>query len=124
MKPTNKPEIECCGTRYLTVSITHIGKVAFIGLVSTPLNEDELRHFIHHRIGNKDYEVAITEISKSDFADVSSDFADISSRIKVIGLSTFERHLMPMVPEYVIDESKVVVTNRGVKIQKIDEGEE
>lgn len=113
MKRDNK-YIDCNGTRYHLVVISDSTTILLIANVSTPLTDNELESFISSRIGYKNHNILINEVSKEKSE---------ASNIKIAGLATFEAMLMPLVPEVVLDEKtiKYTLTNKGMKAEEVTE---
>lgn len=105
---------DICGTRYHRVSIIDKDECLFVGIISTPLNKKELQQFITNRVGYATCTVFSSEISAPE--------TDDKYAPNIMGLSTFEKVLVPFVPEKVISEEtiKVTVTNKGISIKNIN----
>lgn len=111
---------DICGTRYHRVSIINKDECLFVGTISTPLSKKELQQFIVNRVGYSTCTVFTSEISEMEAKE--DKYAP-----SIMGLSTFEKVLMPFVPEQVISEEtiKVTKTNKGIKLEKMsDKGDE
>lgn len=105
---------DICGTRYHRVSIIDKDECLFVGIISTPLSKKELQQFIVNRVGYSTCTIFTSEISQDEANDKYAP--------SVMGLSTFEKVLVPFVPEKVISEEtiKVTVTNKGISIKNIN----
>ena len=111
--------IDICGTRYHRVSIINKDECLFVGIISTPLDKKELQRFIENRVGYSTCTVFASEISPVE--------TDDKYAPGIMGLSTFEKVLVPFVPEKVISEEtiKVTKTNKGITLEKVsDKGDE
>ena len=106
---------DICGTRYHRVSIINKDECLFIGIVSTPLSKRELQQFIENRVGYSTCTVFSSEISEMEIKE--DKYAP-----SIMGLSTFEKVLMPFVPERIISEEtiKVTKTNKGITLEKLE----
>ena len=102
---------EICGTRYHRFSIIDKGECLVIGIVSTPLDKDELGRFVNWRVGTSSCMFYSSEISLDEVKQLD---------IKVMGLSTFEACLRQFVPEVVLEEQTFTIkkTNKGVVIEE------
>lgn len=112
--------IDICGTRYHRVSIINKDECLFVGIISTPLNKKELQRFIENRVGYSTCTVFASEISEMEAKE--DKYAP-----SIMRLSTFEKVLVPFVPEKVISEEtiKVTKTNKGITLEKVsDKGDE
>lgn len=111
--------IDICGTRYHRVALIDKNECLFVGIVSTPLDKEEFQRFIENRVGYSACTVFTSEISQDEAGDKYAP--------GIMGLSTFEKVLVPFVPEQVISEEtiKVTTTNKGIKLEKVsDKGDE
>ena len=106
---------DICGTRYHRVSIINKDECLFIGIISTPLSKRELQQFIENRVGYSTCTVFSSEISEMEIKE--DRYAP-----SIMGLSTFEKVLVPLVPERIISEEtiKVTKTNKGITLEKLE----
>lgn len=115
-----KDLITISGTRYHRVSIINNDECLFVGIITTPLSKRELQQFIENRVGYSTCTVFSSEISEMEARE--DKYAP-----SFMGLTMFERVLMPFVPEKVISEEtiKVTKTNKGITLEKVsDKGDE
>ena len=106
------PEVKIVGTRFHRVAIINSeNELVLIAVVSTPLCAEELRKFIRNRVDENISTIYVSERDKP---------AD-PYKPGIIGLSTLEEWLKKLLPEQVLEELSVTITDRGMHIKRKEE---